>query len=104
MALGDLSGEARLGLLMDKHLQTLSREVGLALGDSVGHSAFGFLTDQHLQTLSREVGLALVDLAGEPGVSLHYRLSADDCLVSGYSPRPGERFVVDYSLMQYLIF
>ena len=36
MPLGDLPGEAGFGLLTDQHLQTLSREVGLALGDSAG--------------------------------------------------------------------
>jgi len=62
--LGQLPEEAELGLLMEQHLQTMSREVGLALDDSAGDSGFGFLTDQHLQTLSREVGLALRDSAG----------------------------------------
>jgi len=102
--LGDLPGEAGFGLLTDQHLQTLSREVGLALGDSAGEAGFGFLTHQHLLTLSREVGLALGDSAGEPGFGLHHRLSEEDCLMAGYSPRAEETFVVDYSQMQHLIF
>ena len=92
------------GFLTDQHLQTLSREVGLALGDLAGEAGFGFLMDQHLQMLSREVGLALGDSAGEPGLGLHHRLSEKDCLVAGYSLRPEETFVVGYSPMQHLIF
>jgi len=74
------------------------------LGDLPGEAGFGLLADQHLQTLSREVGLALGDSAGEPGFGLHHRLSEEDCLVAGYSPRPEETFVVGYSPMQHLIF
>jgi len=102
--LGNLPGETGVGLLTDQHLQTLSREVGLALVDSAWECGFGFLTDQHLQTLLREVGLALGDSAGEPGFGLHKRLSEEDYLVAGYSPRPEETFVVGYSSMQHLIF
>ena len=104
LALGNSAGEAGFGFLTDQYLQKLSREVGLALGDSAGEAGFGFLTDQHLKTLSREVGLALGDWAGEPGFGLHHRLSEEDCLVAGYSPRPEETFVVDYSPVQHLIF
>jgi len=69
-----------------------------------GELEFSFLTDKHLQTLSREVGLALGDSAVEPGFGLHHRLSEEACLVAGYSPRPEETFVVSYSPMQHLIF
>jgi len=75
-----------------------------ALGDSAGEGGFGFLTDEHLQTLSREFGLALGDSVWEAGFGLHYRLSEEDCLVAGYSQRPEETFVVGYSPMQHLIF
>jgi len=74
------------------------------LGDLEGEAGFGLLTDQHLQTLSREVGLALGDSAEEPGFGLHHGLSEKDCSVVGYSPRPEETFVVGYSPMQHLIF
>jgi len=84
--LGDLPGEAGFSLLTDQHLQTLSREVGLALGELAGDPGFGFQTDRLLQTLLREVGLALGDSAGEPGFGLYHRLSPEDCLVAGYSP------------------
>jgi len=73
-------------------------------GDLPGEAGFGLLTDQHLQALSREVGLALGDSVGEPGFGLHHRVSEEDCLVAGYSPRPEEKFVVGYSPMQHLIF
>ena len=73
-------------------------------GDLPGEAGFGLLTDQHLQTLSREGGLALGDSAGEPGFGLHHRLSENDCLVAGYSPRHEETFVVGYSQIQWLIF
>jgi len=102
--LGDLAGEARFGLLTDQHLQTLSREIGLALGDSAREAGFGFLTDQHLQMLSTEVGLALGDSAREPGFDWHHRLSEEDCLVVGYPPRSEEIFVGGYSPIQHLIF
>jgi len=104
LALGDSAEEPGFGLLMDQHLQTLSREVRLGLGYLAGEPGFGFLTDQHLPTLSREVCLALWDSAEEPGFGLHHRLSEEDCLVAGYSPRPEETFNVGYSPMQHLIF
>ena len=80
--------------LRDQDRQTPKREVGVPLGDLPGEAGFGLLTDQHLHTLSREVGLALEDSAGEAGFGLHHRLSEEDCLVAGYSPRPEETFVV----------
>jgi len=101
--LGDLPGDAGFDLLTDQHLQTMSREVGLALGDSAEEPGFGFLTDQHLQILSREVCLALQDSVREPGFGLHHRLSEEDSLVAGYSPRPQETFVMGNSPIQHLI-
>ena len=104
MALGDRAGEPGFGFLTGQHLQTLSREVGLALGDLAGEPGFDFLTDQHLKMLSREVGLALGDLAGEPGFGLHQRLCEEDCLVASCAPQPDETFVEGYSPMQHLMF
>jgi len=74
------------------------------LGDVPGEAGFNLRTDQHLQRPWREVGLALRDSAGEPGFGLHHRLSEEDCLVAGYSPRPEETFVMGYLPIQHVIF